>query len=30
MATSTPKACCVRDPGHDGPHDTIDPFAADD
>jgi gamma-glutamylcyclotransferase (GGCT)/AIG2-like uncharacterized protein YtfP len=30
MASSTPKACCVRDPGHDGPHDTIDPFASDD
>ncbi|HEV7806849.1 MAG TPA: gamma-glutamylcyclotransferase family protein [Solirubrobacteraceae bacterium] len=27
MATATPKACCVREPGHAGPHDTIDPFA---
>jgi gamma-glutamylcyclotransferase (GGCT)/AIG2-like uncharacterized protein YtfP len=27
MATSTPKACCVREPGHEGLHDTIDPFA---
>ena len=30
MATSTPKDCCVRDPGHAGPHDTIDPFANGD
>ena len=26
MATSTPKDCCVRAPGHAGPHDTIDPL----
>jgi gamma-glutamylcyclotransferase (GGCT)/AIG2-like uncharacterized protein YtfP len=26
MATSTPKECCVREPGHAGPHDTIDPL----
>jgi gamma-glutamylcyclotransferase (GGCT)/AIG2-like uncharacterized protein YtfP len=29
MATATPKDCCVREPGHVGPHDTIDPFATD-
>jgi gamma-glutamylcyclotransferase (GGCT)/AIG2-like uncharacterized protein YtfP len=27
MASSTPKACCVREPGHAGAHDTIDPLA---
>jgi len=26
MATSTPKDCCVRAPGHAGAHDTIDPL----
>jgi len=26
MATSTPKDCCMRAPGHAGPHDTIDPL----
>jgi gamma-glutamylcyclotransferase (GGCT)/AIG2-like uncharacterized protein YtfP len=26
MATSTPKACCVREPGHAGAHDTMDPL----
>ena len=26
MATSTPKHCCVRAPGHPGVHDTIDPL----
>jgi hypothetical protein len=26
MATSTPKDCCVRQPGHAGAHDTIDPL----
>lgn len=26
MATSTRKDCCVRAPGHAGPHDTIDPL----
>jgi gamma-glutamylcyclotransferase (GGCT)/AIG2-like uncharacterized protein YtfP len=26
MATSTPKDCCVREPGHAGAHDTIDPL----
>jgi gamma-glutamylcyclotransferase (GGCT)/AIG2-like uncharacterized protein YtfP len=26
MATSTPKECCVREPGHSGAHDTIDPL----
>jgi gamma-glutamylcyclotransferase (GGCT)/AIG2-like uncharacterized protein YtfP len=26
MATSTRKDCCVREPGHAGPHDTIDPL----
>jgi gamma-glutamylcyclotransferase (GGCT)/AIG2-like uncharacterized protein YtfP len=26
MATSTPKECCVRAPGHAGAHDTIDPL----
>ncbi|MEA2234206.1 MAG: gamma-glutamylaminecyclotransferase [Solirubrobacteraceae bacterium] len=26
MAISTPKDCCVRDPGHAGAHDTIDPL----
>ncbi len=26
MATSTPKDCCVRAPGHTGAHDTIDPL----
>ena len=29
MATSTPKDCCVRAPGHAGAHDTIDPLRAD-
>lgn len=24
MASSTPKGCCVREPGHAGAHDTID------
>jgi len=28
MATSTPKNCCVREPGHAGAHDTIDPLRA--
>jgi gamma-glutamylcyclotransferase (GGCT)/AIG2-like uncharacterized protein YtfP len=28
MATSTPKHCCVRNPGHPGAHDTIDPLRA--
>jgi gamma-glutamylcyclotransferase (GGCT)/AIG2-like uncharacterized protein YtfP len=28
MATSTPKGCCVRAPGHAGAHDTIDPLRA--
>jgi gamma-glutamylcyclotransferase (GGCT)/AIG2-like uncharacterized protein YtfP len=28
MATSTPKDCCVREPGHPGAHDTIDPLRA--
>jgi gamma-glutamylcyclotransferase (GGCT)/AIG2-like uncharacterized protein YtfP len=28
MASSTPKGCCVRAPGHAGPHDTIDPVRA--
>jgi gamma-glutamylcyclotransferase (GGCT)/AIG2-like uncharacterized protein YtfP len=28
MATSTPKDCCVRAPGHTGAHDTIDPLRA--
>jgi gamma-glutamylcyclotransferase (GGCT)/AIG2-like uncharacterized protein YtfP len=27
MATSTPKDCCVRAPGHTGAHDTIDPLS---
>lgn len=26
MATSTPKDCCVREPGHAGAHDTFDPL----
>jgi gamma-glutamylcyclotransferase (GGCT)/AIG2-like uncharacterized protein YtfP len=26
MASSTPKDCCVRVPGHAGAHDTIDPL----
>jgi gamma-glutamylcyclotransferase (GGCT)/AIG2-like uncharacterized protein YtfP len=26
MATSRPKDCCVRRPGHAGAHDTIDPL----
>jgi gamma-glutamylcyclotransferase (GGCT)/AIG2-like uncharacterized protein YtfP len=26
MAISTPKDCCVREPGHAGAHDTIDPL----
>jgi gamma-glutamylcyclotransferase (GGCT)/AIG2-like uncharacterized protein YtfP len=26
MATSAPKDCCVRAPGHAGAHDTIDPL----
>jgi gamma-glutamylcyclotransferase (GGCT)/AIG2-like uncharacterized protein YtfP len=26
MATSTPKDCCVRAPGHAGAHDTVDPL----
>jgi gamma-glutamylcyclotransferase (GGCT)/AIG2-like uncharacterized protein YtfP len=26
MATSAPKECCVREPGHAGAHDTIDPL----
>lgn len=26
MATSTPKDCCMREPGHAGAHDTIDPL----
>jgi gamma-glutamylcyclotransferase (GGCT)/AIG2-like uncharacterized protein YtfP len=26
MASSTPKDCCVREPGHAGAHDTIDPL----
>jgi gamma-glutamylcyclotransferase (GGCT)/AIG2-like uncharacterized protein YtfP len=26
MATSTPKHCCVREPGHSGAHDTTDPL----
>lgn len=25
FADATPKACCVRRPGHAGPHDVIDP-----
>jgi gamma-glutamylcyclotransferase (GGCT)/AIG2-like uncharacterized protein YtfP len=29
MATSTPKACCLRKPGHKGAHDMIDPLRAD-
>jgi len=29
MATSTPKDCCVREPGHAGSHDTIDPLRVD-
>jgi hypothetical protein len=29
MATSTPKACCVREPRHAGPHDTINPLRVD-
>jgi gamma-glutamylcyclotransferase (GGCT)/AIG2-like uncharacterized protein YtfP len=29
MATSTPKDCCARAPGHTGPHDTIDPLLTD-
>jgi gamma-glutamylcyclotransferase (GGCT)/AIG2-like uncharacterized protein YtfP len=29
MATSTPKGCCVREPGHAGAHDTIDPLRLD-
>lgn len=28
MATSTPKDCCVREPGHAGPHDVLDPLRA--
>jgi gamma-glutamylcyclotransferase (GGCT)/AIG2-like uncharacterized protein YtfP len=28
MAGAAPKQCCVREPGHGGPHDTTDPFAA--
>jgi hypothetical protein len=27
FADATPKACCVRDPGHAGPHDVLDLFA---
>jgi gamma-glutamylcyclotransferase (GGCT)/AIG2-like uncharacterized protein YtfP len=27
FADATPKACCLRDPGHGGPHDVLDPFA---
>jgi hypothetical protein len=26
MASSTPKDCCVREPGHSGAHDTTDPL----
>jgi hypothetical protein len=29
MATSKPKDCCVRAPGHAGAHDTIDPLSLD-
>jgi hypothetical protein len=29
MATSTPKDCCAREPGHAGAHDTIDPLRVD-
>lgn len=29
MATSSPKDCCVRAPGHPGAHDTIDPLRMD-
>ena len=27
FADATPKACCLRNPGHAGPHDVLDPFA---
>jgi gamma-glutamylcyclotransferase (GGCT)/AIG2-like uncharacterized protein YtfP len=27
FADATPKACCVTDPGHTGPHDMLDLFA---
>lgn len=30
MAGAAAKECCVREPGHAGAHDTIDPFAASD
>ena len=26
FADARPKACCVENPGHDGPHDVIDPL----
>ncbi|MEA2138248.1 MAG: gamma-glutamylaminecyclotransferase [Solirubrobacteraceae bacterium] len=29
MATSEPKDCCARAPGHPGAHDTIDPLRVD-
>jgi gamma-glutamylcyclotransferase (GGCT)/AIG2-like uncharacterized protein YtfP len=28
FADATPKACCVRDPGHAAPHDVLDLFAS--
>jgi gamma-glutamylcyclotransferase (GGCT)/AIG2-like uncharacterized protein YtfP len=27
FADAAPKACCLRNPGHAGPHDVLDPFA---
>jgi gamma-glutamylcyclotransferase (GGCT)/AIG2-like uncharacterized protein YtfP len=27
FAGAAPKACCIAEPGHVGPHDVIDPFA---
>jgi hypothetical protein len=27
-AHASPKRCCVVEPGHAGPHDVVDPFAA--
>jgi gamma-glutamylcyclotransferase (GGCT)/AIG2-like uncharacterized protein YtfP len=28
MATATPKDCCSREPGHPGPHETVDVLRA--
>jgi gamma-glutamylcyclotransferase (GGCT)/AIG2-like uncharacterized protein YtfP len=28
LAGASPKQCCIRNPGHTGPHDVTDPFAS--